>query len=93
MCGGQADKDVAVFQVAFDVICFHALADNIAAFLNKAGDEIRGILTVTLFDRLQACVQAIYNLSAIAPRGAPANLRALDDGNVITLFSEVQRCG
>ena len=77
-------NDIAVFQIALDVIGFNALTDNVSAFLHQSGNETRRVRAIALTDSFQAGVQAVDDLSAVSPRSAPPHLRAFDNGDLGT---------
>jgi hypothetical protein len=80
---GQRGKDIAGLEVALNAIGRDPFADDVAALGHQPGDEIRRVLAIAAGDGLQAGIQPVHHLPAIAPRGAPADARPLDHGDLV----------
>ena len=64
---GQAGEDILFFQIAFDVIGFDPFANDLSAFLNHAGNKCCGVFPIAFVNGLQAGIQPVNDLAAIAP--------------------------
>jgi hypothetical protein len=88
VAGGQRGEDLAVLEVAGDGVARHALADDRVAFLDHAAGEARRLGAEAALDRVEAGVQAVDDLPAVAARGAPADARAFEQGDGVAPLGE-----
>ena len=83
--------DVAALQIAVDAVPGHPVIDDPGALLHEPPDEPGGLLPVAAADRLDAGVQPVDDLPAIAAGRAPADGRPFDHDDLETLLRQVQR--